>query len=54
MKRAGLDKALDDLVEIVYVNAPHTASGPIPKDVAPFFEGPYYEWWNAIQVVLSI
>lgn len=50
MKRAGLDKAIGDLVEIVYVNAPHPASGPIPNDVTPVFKGPYFEWWNAIQV----
>lgn len=50
MKRAGLDKSIGDLVEIVYVNAPHPASGPIPNDVTPVFKGPYFEWWNAIQV----
>eukprot|EP00884_Botryococcus_braunii_P001937 jgi/Botrbrau1/11744/Bobra.0195s0070.2 len=49
MRRAGLDAAIGDLVDIVYVDAPHLASGPIPNDVAPFFQGPYYEWWNAIQ-----
>ncbi|KAL3140879.1 hypothetical protein ABBQ32_005414 [Trebouxia sp. C0010 RCD-2024] len=47
MSRAGLDKALQDLVDIVYVNAPNDASGPIPEDVKPYFEGPYFEWWNA-------
>jgi hypothetical protein len=50
MRRAELDERLKDLVDIVYVNAPHEASGPIPDDVAPFFQGPYYEWWNAKQV----
>lgn len=29
--------------QITYINAPNPASGPIPDDVAPFFEGPYYE-----------
>ncbi len=54
MRRAGLDRAIGDLVDIVYVDAPHLASGPIPNDVAPFFEGPYYEWWNAIQVNVDL
>ncbi|GAB4813758.1 hypothetical protein N2152v2_000804 [Parachlorella kessleri] len=30
-----------------FADAPNPASGPIPADVAPYFEGPYYEWWNA-------
>lgn len=30
-----------------YIDAPNAASGPIPDDVAPHFEGPYYEWWVA-------
>ncbi|DBA87420.1 TPA: hypothetical protein ACH3X1_004466 [Trebouxia sp. C0004] len=47
MNRAGLDKALQDLLDIVYVDAPNAASGPIPEDVKPYFDGPYYEWWNA-------
>lgn len=34
----------------VYVDAPNQASGPIPEDVKPYFEGPYYEWWNAEKV----
>lgn len=32
------------------MNAPNDASGPIPEDVKPYFEGPYYEWWNAEKV----
>jgi hypothetical protein len=47
MLRAGLDKSLADLVDIVYIDSPNPASGPIPDDVKPYFEGPYYEWWNA-------
>ena len=74
MNRAGLDKALQDLVEFVsfncsmllvlellfvfrksvflqvYVDAPNEASGPIPDDVKPYFDGPYFEWWNAEKV----
>lgn len=39
--------AIGDLCEFVYVDAPHPASGEVPKDVASFFAGPYFEWWNA-------
>jgi hypothetical protein len=35
------------LVDIFFVDAPNPASGPIPDDVAPYFQGPYFEWWNA-------
>ena len=35
----------------MYVNAPNEASGPIPEDVKPYFDGPYYEWWNAEKVM---
>ena len=38
MRRAGLDKALADMVEITYVDAPNDASGPPPEDVKPFFQ----------------
>jgi len=27
-----------------FIDAPNAASGPIPDDVSPFFEGPYFEW----------
>ncbi|KAL4421601.1 hypothetical protein ABPG75_010892 [Micractinium tetrahymenae] len=47
LKRAGLDKELEDLLDLVFVDAPNAASGPIPDDVSPFFAGPYFEWWNA-------
>ncbi|KAL4854860.1 NADPH-dependent aldo-keto reductase [Chlorella vulgaris] len=47
LQRSGLDKALDDLIELTFIDAPNAASGPIPDDVSPFFAGPYYEWWNA-------
>lgn len=30
----------------MYVDAPHTASGDIPEDVAANFSGPFFEWWN--------
>ena len=39
--------AIGDLCEFVYVDAPHPASGEVPEDVASFFQGPYFEWWNA-------
>jgi len=35
------------------VNAPNAASGPIPEDVKPYFDGPYYEWWNAEKVIIT-
>ncbi|GIL60114.1 hypothetical protein Vafri_14749 [Volvox africanus] len=50
LQRAGLLEALSDLVEFVFVDAPHPASGPIPRDVRPYFEGPYYEWFTAESV----
>ena len=34
------------------MDAPNEASGPIPEDVKPYFDGPYYEWWNAEKVRL--
>lgn len=47
LRRGGLDEALADLIDLTFIDAPNPASGPIPDDVAPFFSGPYYEWWNA-------
>lgn len=47
LRRSGLLQALEDLIEIVFVNAPNPASGPVPDDVSPFFDPPYFEWWNA-------
>ena len=35
------------------MNAPNAASGPIPEDVKPYFDGPYYEWWNAEKVIIT-
>jgi hypothetical protein len=50
MEIAGLSENLKDLIDIVYVDAPNAASGPLPPDVpADVFKGPYYEWWNAVQ-----
>lgn len=50
MRRSGLDKKLEDIIEFVYIDAPHAATGPPPPDVAPFFEPPYREWWNMREV----
>jgi hypothetical protein len=47
IQRSGLLNSIGDLVDLFFVDAPNLASGPIPDDVAPFFKGPYYEWWNA-------
>eukprot|EP00879_Flechtneria_rotunda_P003150 GHRR01003372.1.p1 GENE.GHRR01003372.1~~GHRR01003372.1.p1 ORF type:complete len:296 (+),score=71.11 GHRR01003372.1:250-1137(+) len=45
-QRSKLDVALDDLLELVFLTAPHAASGPIPDDVAGAFQGPYFEWFT--------
>lgn len=47
VRRSGLEKRLGNLVELVYLDAPHAATGPPPADVAPFFDPPYREWWRA-------
>eukprot|EP00198_Chlamydomonas_reinhardtii_P009450 XP_001698787.1 predicted protein [Chlamydomonas reinhardtii] len=47
LQRAQLTEALGDLVELTFVDAPHGASGAIPRDVKPYFEGPYFEWFTA-------
>jgi len=37
--------------EIVYIDAPHPASGQIPRDVKPFFgDGPYFEWFTVSEL----
>lgn len=45
-RRSGLDKQLEDIVELVFIDAPNAATGPPEPDVEPFFKPPYYEWWN--------
>ncbi|GFR45059.1 hypothetical protein Agub_g6432, partial [Astrephomene gubernaculifera] len=50
LQRAGLLEALEDLVEFTFVDAPHPASGHIPRDVGPYFQGPYFEWFTAEEV----
>lgn len=35
----------------VFIDAPHPASGLVPRDVAPFFSPPYYEWFTAESMV---
>ncbi|CAK0786421.1 hypothetical protein CVIRNUC_009634 [Coccomyxa viridis] len=44
-----LSEQLKDLIDIVYVNAPHISTGPLPVDLpAALVNGrPTYEWWNA-------
>ncbi|KAF5828970.1 serine hydrolase-domain-containing protein [Dunaliella salina] len=45
IERTNLDINIGDIAEIVYMDAPNPASGPIPRDVRPFFgDGPFYEW----------
>ena len=50
MRRSGLDRQLGDVLEFVYMDAPHEATGPPPADVTPFFEGPYRQWWATEEV----
>ena len=49
-KRSGLDKRLEDIAELVFIDAPNAATGPPEPDVEPFFKPPYYEWWNFTKV----
>lgn len=46
-KRSGLDTALSDIAELVYVDAPIAATGPPLDDVEPYFDPPFYEWWTS-------
>ena len=48
-RRSGLDRRLEDLAELVFIDAPNAASGPPEPEVQPFFEPPYYEWWNFLK-----
>lgn len=46
-ERAKLGPALDDLVEMVFVDAPNKATGRAPRDVLAGFPGrDYYEWFT--------
>lgn len=44
--RVQLGLEIEELAELVFVDAPHSNKGPPPKDVAGIFEGPYYEWFT--------
>lgn len=39
-------ETLSSVAVQIFVDAPHAASGPIPKDVEPYFDPPFREWWN--------
>ncbi|MEW5312156.1 MAG: hypothetical protein WDW38_003804 [Sanguina aurantia] len=54
LARARLQDKLSDLLDIVFIDAPHLASGPIPDDVLPYFEGPYYEWVTAEETPVGV
>mmetsp|Transcript_12610 Transcript_12610/g.29946 ORF Transcript_12610/g.29946 Transcript_12610/m.29946 type:complete len:219 (+) Transcript_12610:137-793(+) len=41
------ERELSDLVEIICLDAPNPASGPIPDGVDNIIGGPYFEWWRA-------
>lgn len=45
---SALRHAFGSSAEFVYVNAPWTASGPVPDVVRLLFgdSGPYYQWWD--------
>ena len=45
---SALRHAFGSSADFVYVNAPWTASGPVPDVVRLFFgdSGPYYQWWD--------
>eukprot|EP00850_Spirogloea_muscicola_P000333 SM000001S04735 [mRNA] locus=s1:1967901:1969925:+ [translate_table: standard] len=47
MSIARWDAAVDDLVDLVYIDAPMPASGP--SDLEKHFDPPYFEWWSASQ-----
>ncbi|KAG1671066.1 hypothetical protein FOA52_000737 [Chlamydomonas sp. UWO 241] len=50
-ERAKLGPQTRDLVEVVFIDAPHLASGALPKDVLPYWpEGPHYEWFTVDQM----
>eukprot|EP00898_Chlorokybus_atmophyticus_P008547 jgi/Chlat1/8694/Chrsp88S08079 len=49
MELAGWTEALAHLLELVYLDAPHAATGPAEAAVERRFPGPKYEWWNALQ-----
>eukprot|EP00955_Chlamydomonas_euryale_P058203 357000-Chlamydomonas_euryale.AAC.8 len=38
----------------VFIDAPHPASGAIPRDVSPYFGGPYYEWFTVETMVRQL
>ena len=52
ISRAGLDKILPCDLELVYLDAPHAASGKLPKDVERAFgnSGPHLEWFTVEQM----
>mmetsp|Transcript_21755 Transcript_21755/g.30261 ORF Transcript_21755/g.30261 Transcript_21755/m.30261 type:complete len:260 (+) Transcript_21755:173-952(+) len=53
LSMAGFQKNLDHLMELEFVNAPHKCTEEeeqrIPALLRKIFEGPYYEWWNALE-----
>jgi hypothetical protein len=47
---AALKKFFEAEADVVFINAPHAATGPAYPEVQAFFQPPFYEWWNAVQV----
>ncbi len=48
---AALKKYFEEHGELLFVNAPHAASGPAYEEVQNFFQPPFFEWWNAVKVM---
>lgn len=49
IRRSGLQRPLNEVADLIYLEAPHSASGDAPEDVAANFSPPYFEWWNHSQ-----
>ena len=48
---SGLKTFFDSHADVTFLDAPHPASGQAYPDVVQYFEPPFFEWWNAMQVV---
>lgn len=46
---SGFTQDLKGLVHFYPLDAPHPAVGPPESIVQKVFEGPFYEWWNAVE-----
>ncbi|OWZ13668.1 Serine hydrolase (FSH1) [Phytophthora megakarya] len=48
---SALQQTFGSKAELVYIDAPWTASGPAPEMVRSFYgeHGPFYQWWDAVK-----